>query len=211
MIDTQLKTPEKKPLVVPNQALADAIAAEWKGRKAFNAAVMPLTTLVYTAIDRVAEQRENMAEVVLAYVDTDTLCYRASESKALQDRQKKGWDPILAWAGSRFNALWQTTSGVMPIEQPAALHEAVRSYLQGLDDMKLSACAVLASLYSSLVLAVAVVEKRLSAQEAFALSRLEETFQAESWGEYEENAKRQENILREINDIANFLRLLEGQ
>jgi chaperone required for assembly of F1-ATPase len=209
MIDTKLKTPTKKPLVLPTQALADAIAAEWQNKKAFNAATMPLTTLAFTAIDRVADQRDNIVEVLLAYVDTDTLCYRAS-AEALLERQKKQWDPILAWSGNKFSALWKTASGVMPLEQPPALHDALREYLSGLDDMVLSACGVLSSLYSSLVLAMAVVEKRLSATEAFTLSRLEESYQAEQWGEDQETTKRQENILREINGIANFLRLLES-
>jgi chaperone required for assembly of F1-ATPase len=203
-----LTTPGKKSFTVPTQALADAISAEWQNKKSFNAATMPFTMLAFTAIDRIADQRDNIIEVLLAYVDTDTICYRASNPELLE-RQKKQWDPVLVWAGSKFNALWKTVSGVMPLEQPLALHEALREYMNGLDDMALAAASVLASLYSSLVLAIAVVEKRLSATEALTLSRLEESFQAEQWGEDEEATKRQENILKEIKDIANFLRLLE--
>jgi len=208
MIDTNLKTPGKKPLVVPTQALADAIAVEWQGRKAFNPATMPLTSIAFTALDRVADERENIVEVLLAYVDTDTLCYRGS-AKELQDIQRQEWDPLLAWAGSKFNALWKTASGIMPLEQSPALHQSIKDYLGTLGDMTLAACGVLASLCSSLVLAMAVVEKRLSAAEAFSLSRLEEDYQARQWGKDEEIAKRQENILREIKDIENFLRLLQ--
>lgn len=203
-----LATPAKKPLAVPTQALADAIAEEWKARKAFNAAAMPLTSLAYTAIDRIEEERDNIVEVLLAYVDTDTLCYRASGSKTLQERQKKEWDPILAWAGGRCSALWQTTTGVMPLTQPEPLHHALRAYLEGLSSMRLAACLLLTSLYSSLALAMAVMENRLPAETAFALSRLEETFQAEEWGEDESASQRQENILNEIKGIARFLRLL---
>ena len=201
-------TPGKKPFAVPVPALAEAIAAEWQGKKTFNAGAMPLTALAYTAIDRVKGETDAIVEVLLAYVDTDTLCYRASTAKTLQDRQREKWDPLLAWAGSKCNALWQTTTGVMPISQPAALHEALREYLKGLPSMRLTACMVLASLYSSLVLAMAVIEKRVDAETAFALSRLEETFQAESWGKDEAVERRQENILNEIKDIARFLRLL---
>jgi chaperone required for assembly of F1-ATPase len=208
IVVASLKTPAKKNLAVPTQALADAIAAEWQNKKAFNAATMPLTALAYTAIDRIDGQHENIVEVMLAYVDTDTICYRAS-AEALLERQKKQWDPLLAWAGNKFNALWKTASGVMPLEQPPVLHAALKDYLGKLDDMQLAAISVLASLYSSLVLAIAVFEKRLLATDAFALSRLEETYQAEQWGEDEEVVKRQENILREIKDIAKFLDLLQ--
>ena len=74
--------------------------------------------------------------------------------------------------------------------------------------MELAACAVLASLLSSLVLAFAVCEKRLSDDEAFRLSRLEESFQAAKWGEDLENMKRTEKILKEIKDVTRLLDLL---
>lgn len=201
-------TPGKKPFVAPTQALADALAAEWQGKKSFNAASMPLTALAYTAIDRVSENHDDIIEVMIAYVDTDTLCYRAS-AKALQDRQKQEWDPLLAWAGNQFSALWQTTSGVMPIEQSTELHRAIREYMRDLDDMELAAVSLLASLLSSLVLALAVYEKRLPCEEAFLLSRLEENFQAEEWGEDEEVKRRMSIILNEIKGVTRFLNLLE--
>lgn len=204
-----VQTPGKRPLEVPTQALADAIAEEWQARKSFNAAVMPLTSLACTALDRVEDEKDSIIEVLLAYVDTDTLCYRASSSKTLQERQDKEWNPVLAWAGAKFDALWQTTSGVMPLEQPEALHQALRHYLEAQDAMRLSAACVLASLYSSLVLAIAVLEKQLDAERAFFLSRLEETYQAEQWGEDVAASARQSNILEEIKAVARFLRLLE--
>lgn len=217
MIDTALKTPGKKPLTVPTQALADAIVAEWEGRKSFNPAAMPLTSLAYTAIDRIEGERENIIEVLLAYVDTDTLCYRTSSPPSLKGRgdkslaqlQKEQWDPLLAWAGNKFSALWKTTSNLMPLEQPKALHEAIRSYLGGMDAMQLGACGVLASLYSSLVLALAVMENRLKPEEAFTLCRLEETFQAEAWGDDEDTVKRKMHILEEIKQVARFINLLK--
>lgn len=201
-------TPGKNPFAVP-EALAGAIAAEWEGKKAFNMASMPLTALAFTAIDRVASDKESIVEVLLAYVDTDTLCYRASSAPELLARQKQEWDPLLAWAGAKFDALWQTTDGLMPLEQPQPLHRAIKKYLSGMDAMRLAGVSVLASLLSSLVLALAVTEKRIAAAEAFALSRLEETFQAEKWGEEESASQRAQRILEEIKPVARFLSLLE--
>jgi chaperone required for assembly of F1-ATPase len=204
-----LSTPEKKPLVAPTQGLADALAAEWQGKKFYNAAAMPLTSLAYTAIDRVSVNRADIIEVMIAYVDTDALCYRASGSKVLHERQKQEWDPLLAWAGNKFSALWQTATGVMPVAQSAELHDAIREDMERLSDMELAAVSLLASLLSSLVLALAVYEKRLSEDEAFRLSRLEETFQMEGWGEDTEAKRRADIILKEIKDVTRFLRLLE--
>ncbi|MEI9929891.1 MAG: hypothetical protein WDM89_04830 [Rhizomicrobium sp.] len=57
---------------------------------------------------------------------------------------------------------------------------------------------MIASICGSLVLALAVADKRLSAGEAFALSQIDERFQAEKWGldsEAEARAKRLEEEL----------------
>ena len=202
-------TPAKKSFVLPTPALKAAIEKEWASGKKFSPSSMPLTALAYTAIDQMDGNKEHIAEVLLAYVDTDTLSYRSS-SQSLQERQKKEWDPILAWAGSKFNALWQTTSGVMPLTQPAALHDAIRAYLLSLDNMRLAACCNLASGYSSVVLAMAVLEKQLPAARAYELSRLEEEAQAEQWGRDEEADERSQRMQAEIIETGQFLRLLEA-
>jgi chaperone required for assembly of F1-ATPase len=202
-------TPARNSFKVPTKALEAAIAKEWEGRKGFNAVAMPLTSIAFTAIDRTEPERDNAVEILLAYVDTDTLCYRAAASEKLSRLQHEQWDTIVAWSGKQLGCIWQTTSGVMPIEQSETLHQAVRTYLQPLDSMRLTACTVLASLYSSLILAMAVMEGRLAAEAAFDLSRLEEAHQREEWGEDEEASGRTERIRAEIASTARFLSLLK--
>ncbi|MFO0449587.1 MAG: ATP12 family protein [Pseudomonadota bacterium] len=201
-------TPAKKPFAVPTRALQEAIEKEWSTGKKFSPGTMPLTSLVYTAIDQI-DEKENIVEVLLAYIDTDTLSYRSANASLLAE-QKKQWDPVLVWAGSKFNALWQTTTGVMPLDQPEALHAAIKEYLLALDAMRLAACCSLASGYSSLVLAIAVMEKHLSAARAYDLSRLEEEAQAAQWGRDEEADERSRRMQAEIVETGHFLRLLEA-
>ena len=58
----RLKTPRKLPLVLPTRGLAEAMAAEWAAQGAdLNPASMQLTTLIFTAIDAVAEHRIEVA------------------------------------------------------------------------------------------------------------------------------------------------------
>ena len=206
-----LMTPGKKPLVVPTQELAEAMTTEWQANQKFMAEQMKLTALAYTAIDRVIGQEDNIAEVLLAYVDTDTLCYRSSHSQALEKEQRECWDPVLHWAAGRFSAIWQVTNGVMPIEQPEALHQNLRDYLKTMDPMRLAAACVLASIFSSLVLTLAVLEKHMDVQRAFELSRLEEEVQNRQWGKDEEALARVERVKAEILAISRFLRLLESE
>jgi len=202
-----LQTPDKKPLRVPTNALAEAIATEWQANAKYNPAKMPLTSLAYTAIDRIGSQKEAIVEVLMVYIDTDTLSYRASSEK-LAKQQEDQWDPVLEWASSFLGAAWESTTGVMPLTQSQELHKTIEKYLLSLSPMHLAAACILSSGFSSLVLAFAVLENHLSAEDAFLLSRLEEEFQAETWGRDAETDARMEKMADEILGAARFLDLL---
>ena len=58
----------------------------------------------------------------------------------------------------------------------------LRNAVANRDDFALAALHVLASITGSLVLGLAVPDGRLDAAKAFALSRLDEAYQAEKWG-----------------------------
>src|SRR5262245_1705654 len=73
-----VRTPGKNDLVVPSEALAAAIAAEWDAQEGeIRPATMPLTRLAATAIDRTAVQRERVVAETANYAGTDLVCYRA--------------------------------------------------------------------------------------------------------------------------------------
>ena len=59
-----------------------------------------------------------------------------------------------------------------------------------LDDFRLAAVAFAGALYGSTILALAVERGRLTGEEAYDLSRLDEAFQEEQWGVDEEAADR---------------------
>ncbi|MBY0406190.1 MAG: hypothetical protein K2Q01_00735, partial [Rickettsiales bacterium] len=72
----------------------------------------------------------------------------------------------------------------------------------------LAALCMLSATYSSVALAIAVSEGRLNARESFALSRLEEESQAETWGRDAEAEKRAARMQEEIIAAGHFLDLL---
>lgn len=203
-------TPADNALAVPSQPLAEALAAEWMLHGKFAAGKMPLTTIAQTAIDRVATQRELIIESLLVYVDTDALIYRSNSSKALLEKQKEQWDPILKWAAETFGVTWEVTQGVMPIDQSEELHESLDKHMNTLDDMQLAACCMLAPSYSSVVLAFAVVQGHIKAEDAFIISRLEEEFQAEIWGRDPEAEKRVTRMREDVAAAGQFLTLLQA-
>jgi len=94
-----VKTPAKRPLVLPTRAMAEAVAAEWAAvDNAIDPRRMPVTRAANAAIDKVATQFDEVAAMIAAYGASDLLCYRATAADPLARAQAEAWDPMLAWA-----------------------------------------------------------------------------------------------------------------
>ena len=202
-----VQTPARRPLVLPARALTEAIAEEWRQQEEeMRPAAMPLTRLVNTVFDGVCANRTDVIAAILRFGENDLLSYRAESPVELAARQLQ-WNEYLAWAADRHDARLAVTSGIRPIEQPADTMAALRWAVAGRDDFELAALHVLASITGSLVLGLAVLDGRLAADEAFALSRLDETYQAEKWGTDREAEGRAAHLEAEMAHAARLVRL----
>ena len=82
----RVKTPAKTALVVPTRALAEAIAAEWDAQEdQIDPLSMPNTRSANAAIDKVAVQFAEVADMLAEYGDSDLLCYRAESPEGLEN------------------------------------------------------------------------------------------------------------------------------
>jgi len=206
-----IKTPAKQPLVVPNAALAGALAAEWEAQETeIHPAEMPLTRLAATAIDRVAPQRDTIVKQIADYAGTDLVCYRAVRPPELAARQSAVWQPLIEWAALRYDAPLVVTAGVIPITQPPQSLRAFAAAIAEHDDLTLAALHLATGACGSLVISLALTEGRLDAAAAFAASQLDESFQIEAWGEDGEQAWRRRALAADISAAARFLELLRG-
>jgi chaperone required for assembly of F1-ATPase len=206
-----LRTPAGNALVLPTEALAAAIAAEWEAQQGdIRPATMPLFRLAATAIDRTAPQRARVAADTAGYAGTDLVCYRADHPPALAARQAAVWQPLVDWAAQRYDAGLAVTSGVVPTRQSPAVLAAFAAAVAAPDDFRLTALHALTTACGSLVIALAVLEGRLDAEAAFAASQLDETFQIEAWGTDAEAASRRQALAADIAAAARFLVLLGG-
>lgn len=184
--ERRLNTPNKHPLYLPTRALAEAIAGEWDAQDdVIDPNNMPLTRAANSAVEKVRPQHAAVADMLSAYGGSDLLCYRADGPPTLTARQVEGWDPLLQWA-AEAGAPLVVTQGVMPVEQPAGSLAVLAEKTAAHDDFALTALHDLVTLTGSLVLGLAVTAGRITAEEAFDLSRMDETFQAEEWGRDEE-------------------------
>jgi chaperone required for assembly of F1-ATPase len=204
----RLKTPMRKPLVTRVQALAEAIAAEWEAQTEFvEPENMPLMRLLSTAIDHVTPGRDMMIAELLKYVDTDLLCYRAAHPAALKARQDTIWQPVLDWVAAKHGATFIVVDGILPAEQSAETVAALKAAISALHDIHLTAFQASAAITSSLALSLAFVHGRLTAEEMFAASQLDESYQIEMWGEDDLATERRNRIAADLNGIGRFLSL----
>lgn len=206
-----IRSPAKAPLVFAGEPLARGVAAEWDAQaEAINPHDMPLMQLASTAVDLVGKGRAAIVDGVVAYAETDLLCYRAEHPKSLVERQAQAWQPLLDWATLRYDAPLHVCAGLMPKPQPPEALRALRVAVEQFDDWTLSALQTATGACGSLIVALALIEGRIDAEEAFAVSQLDETFQIEAWGEDPEATKRRATLRTDIAACRRFVDLLRA-
>ncbi len=208
-LDTRtVKTPARRPLLLPTLAMAHAIAVEWDAQQGLvNPNKMPLTRAANSAIDKVAEQFDAVAGQLAAYAGTDLLCYRAIGPEPLISRQAQGWGPVLDWAATTFDAPLTATAGVMHIPQPEQSLQNLSDILFAMTPFQLAAAHDLIAISGSLVLALAVAHGHLTPLQAWELSRIDETWQNEEWGIDEDAAQLESLKQAAFFDAARFYTL----
>ncbi len=205
------KTPRRKALALPTIGLAKAVAAEWQAQvKDINPALMPLTRLANTALDGVSGREADVRADIVKYAGSDLLCYRADNPDALAQRQASLWDPVLAWANGRLGVVLQTGRGLMPVYQPPGVASAFAAALEPLDAFRLTSLHVMTTLTGSAVLALAVLEGKLSPEAAWTAAHVDEDWQIERWGSDGEAETRRVRRWTEMTAATRMLDLLAG-
>ncbi|WP_299567399.1 ATP12 family protein [uncultured Sulfitobacter sp.] len=189
-----VRTPAKRHLIVPTKEMAKAIAIEWDAQDGvIQPETMPVTKTANSAIDKVAVQHAEVAEMLAAYGDSDLLCYRAPAPEALVARQAEMWDPLLEWSAQTLGAPLQSHTGVMHVPQDSRSLEILRARTFALTAFELAAFHDLVSLSGSLVIGFAATHDFLPADALWRISRLDEIWEEEQWGE-DDDATRMARI-----------------
>lgn len=209
-----MRTPAKSVLVVPTEALARAIADEWRAvpeNAEINTAHLPLTRLAATGLDRVAPRHLEIIADTAKYGGSDLLCYRASAPDSLVKTQQETWQPLLDWAEERYGAKLKVVDGISFIKQPEEAKARLRDAVAAHADLALAALYNLTHTSGSLVIALAVSDGRLTAEEAANATLVDEHYQVGRWGDDPLAEKHREGVRKDIAAAARFLALLEKQ
>ena len=209
--DRPVRTPARAMLIVPNRALADAIAGEWHAVEGeIDPRAMPLTGLANAAIDRVAPEKDAFAGGLARYAEADLACYRADSPGELVQRQADSWDALLGWARRRFDVDFATTTGVTHVQQPRATVDRLGHEVAALGPFQLAALSPLVTIGGSLVAALAVLEKAVTPEAAWDAVSFDDRWQLERWGSDAEAQAALDNRRKDFLAASRFLDLLGG-
>lgn len=207
----RVKTPAKADLILPTEALADAVAAEWNGvGEKIDPREMPLTGFANAAIDRIGPAKEDFASGIARYGESDLTCYRAEGPDALVRVQREEWDALLEWARRRYDVDFALCAGVMHVEQPADTVRKLNHEVMTLDAFQLAGLSPMVTIGGSLIAALAVYEEMIPAEAAWEAVSLDDRWQLEQWGDDAEARAALDARRRDFLAAARFLELLRG-
>lgn len=204
-----VRTPGRNPLAVPSDALAQAIADEWRAvGETIDPRAMPLTGLANAAIDRVMPDPASFAVSIAAYAESDLLCYRAESPAELVTLEAEAWDPLLAWARARYDVHFECVSGIMHRAQPAATIARLGEAVASRPPFALVALQPIVTITGTLVGTLALAEEATTPDALWAAATIDETWQAEQWGEDALALEARTARRRDFDAAVRFLRLL---
>lgn len=179
-----VRTPGRVPLALPNQAMAEAIAEEWRAvTDDIDPRAMPLTGLANAAIDRIAPDPSSFAAGLAKYGESDLLCYRSDHPALLRERQDRLWDAPLDWARGRYDVHFEIVTGIMHRNQAHATLTRLADAIAARSPFELAALNQVVTITGSLVLALALAERAVDADAVWQAANLDEDWQIEQWGE----------------------------
>ncbi|MEQ1687359.1 MAG: ATP12 family protein [Sphingopyxis sp.] len=203
-----VRTPARAAFVVPGAMLAEAIANEWAAQgDVITPATMKLTAMANAAIDLAAPTMTAFAVPLIAYGQSDLLCYRADEAE-LATEQARAWNPILGWAERRYGVEFALTVGIVPVAQPPATLGALADAVHALDAFRLAALAPLVTIGGSLVTGLALIARAFDIDTLWDAVTLDEMWQEARWGAVDDAVEAREAKQREWLNAARFLALL---
>lgn len=203
------RTPGMKPVVVPSEALAKAMAIEWAAQREFiDPGAMPIVRLINSAIESGEDRNQAFRDEIVKYAGNDLLLYRAETPRELVAEQERLWDAALVKLARHFSVSFQPTIGILHQPQPAATLTHLHGALADETLIPLVAMVSLTGITGSGLLAVALRHRLLTPDEAWAAAHVDEDHNVRLWGEVAEATERREKRRKDYDAAASVLEML---
>ena len=126
-------------------------------------------------------------------------------------RQAEIWQPLLDWAASTYGARLAVTTSILPVGQPEDAVQRLLAVVGALGDWSLVGLHAATTTLGSLVLGLALADRQIDAEQALAVSLLDELFEIERWGRDAETERRHQALRHEVDAVAVFLGALPAR
>ena len=200
------RTPGMKPVVVPNEAIAQVMVEEWSAQGEFiNLETMPLVRLVNSAVESGDERVPALRAEIVKYASNDLLLYRAESPESLVRRQEELWDPVLIELARRFSLSFQPTIGIVHQPQPPTTIDRVARALDGQGLFPLIALNSVTAITGSGLLTLALLHGITDPVAVWTAAHVDEDHNIGFWGEVEEITTRREKRRREYDAAVRLL------
>ena len=205
------RTPGQKPVVVPQQDLALAMATEWAAQvEHIDPAKMPVVRLVNSAIEAGEERHEDLRAEIVKYAGNDLLLYRADHPRELVAEQERVWDAALVLLARHFDVGFQPTIGILHQPQPTPTLDRLSAALADTSLIEAVALNSLTGLTGSGLLSVALRERLMSAEDVWTAAHVDEDHNIRLWGEVHEATERREKRRKEFDAAVKVLEIVRG-
>lgn len=205
-----IRTPMKHVFTLPTEKLAHEVALEWNAQgEKIDKLSMPLMGYSSVAIDIVPNNRKDLILEMLAFSQTDLLCYRSDDEKLIA-RQSALFDPLVEKVKTHYGISLQVTKGVMPVDQPAGNEAIVERLVAKLDDFRFAGLMSAMQTLGSIYLALLLKDFRIDADMALRAARFDEMAQAERWGITDTHMEKQKQVYGELAALVRFFKTLEA-
>jgi ATP synthase mitochondrial F1 complex assembly factor 2 len=183
----QVRTPLMKPLILPNEGVASAIASEWELQSEFVVPnTMPMNTMFMTWIDvdSPITHRDKWNQIT-KYFRTDTLRFAEPDvQSALSKAQNRTWEPIESFIESKIGSRISKSSNgfIVPDFADSEIQSVYDNIVRKYPPVKLTILETAAKFTKSGTVGLALVENVISTDQAYNAAFVEETYQRENWG-----------------------------
>lgn len=145
------------------------------------------------------------------YAHGEALCYRVSAPMVLVSRQRVAWDRWLDWAEAEHGLIFECGVGVMPLVAHTTTLTRLEALVGARDRFWQVGVHAATRLMGSIVLALALAEGAIEADEAHHCAFLDDFYQFEKWGHDSEAVARISAIGVEIKTLVRYFDALNDR
>lgn len=205
------RTPGQKPVVVPQQALAEAMASEWAAQSEYiDPKTMPIVRLVNSGVEAGEERHEALRAEIVKYAGNDLLLYRADHPRELVAEQERVWDAALVLLARRFEIGFQPTIGIVHQPQPAPTLDRLAVSLADTSLIEAVTLNSLTGITGSGLLAIALREGLLTPEDIWIAAHVDEDHNIRLWGDVHEARDRREKRRLDFDAAAKVLGIVRA-